>query len=238
MAALSIWALASRLFASPLLPGPTHVARALASALRDGTWPWALATTLGRLAIGYAIAVALGIACGVASARVRWIGETLGRTLTGLGGVPSVCWLPLAILWFGLSESAIQTVVVLGALVPIAIATESAVRHVPLEIEQVARTMGARGLVLLVTITIPAASVGIVAGAKLGFGFAVRALLAAELVFVSGGLGQLLETGRDMGDTALVIGVVVVLLVIGQLVEALFFSRMEHALARRFGGAS
>lgn len=235
---LSIWALASRLFASPLLPGPEHVARALASALRDGTLPWALATTLGRLAIGYVLAVALGVACGVASARVRWVSATLGRALTGLGGVPSVCWLPLAILWFGLSESAIQTVVVLGALVPIAIATESAVRHVPLEIEQVARTMGARGLVLLATITIPAASVGIVAGAKLGFGFAVRALLAAELVFVSGGLGQLLETGRDMGDTALVIGVVVVLLVIGRIFESLFFSRVERALVRRFGGAA
>jgi NitT/TauT family transport system permease protein len=97
--------------------------------------------------------------------------------------------------------------------------------------------MGARGLVLLATITLPAASVGIVAGAKLGFGFAVRALLAAELVFVSGGLGQLLETGRDMGDTALVVGVVVVLLVIGQAIEALFFSRVERAIARRFGGA-
>jgi len=62
--------------------------------------------------------------------------------------------------------------------------------------------------------------------------------MAAELVFVSGGLGQLLETGRDMGDTALVIGVVVVLLVLGQLIESLVFSRVERALVQRFGGAS
>jgi NitT/TauT family transport system permease protein len=152
--------------------------------------------------------------------------------------VPSVCWLPLAILWFGLSEAAILSVVVLGALVPVAIATEAAVRHVPTELEHAARTMGASGVGLLVTVTLPAASVGITAGAKLGFGFAVRALLAAELVFVSGGLGQVLETGRDMGDTALVIGVVTVLLVVGRVVETLLFSPVERELVRRFGGAS
>jgi NitT/TauT family transport system permease protein len=233
--ALSIWTLASSALASPLLPSPPSVARALAWAARDGSLSHAITTTLGRLAIGYALAIVLGIACGVASARSAWVRASLGRTLTGLSGVPSVCWLPLAILWFGLSEAAIQSVVVLGALVPIAIATEAAVRNVPVEIEQAARTMGARGVVLLATVTLPAASVGVLAGAKLGFGFAVRALLAAELVFVSGGLGQLLEAGRDMGDTALVVGVVVVLLVLGRVMEALLFARIERALARRFG---
>ena len=161
--------------------------------------------------------------------------------LTGnLGSVPSVCWLPAGDLSVRLlSEAAIPN----GrrppaALVPVAIATEAAVRHVPPELEQAARTMGARGLALVVTVTLPAAAVGIVAGAKLGFGFAVRALLAAELVFVSGGLGQLLETGRDMGDTALVIGVVVVLLVVGRAMETLLFSQVERAMARRFGGVA
>lgn len=235
---LLIWTLASSVLASPLLPTPPSVARALAASLRDGSLGHALATTLERLAIGYALAIIFGIAAGVASARVAWVRASLGKMLTALSSVPSVCWLPLAILWFGLSEAAIQSVVVLGALVPVAIATEAAVRNVPSEIEQAARTMGARGFVLLATVTLPAASIGIASGAKLGFGFAVRALLAAELVFVSGGLGQLLETGRDMGDTALVVGVVVVLLVVGRVVEALLFSRIERSLARRFGGAA
>jgi NitT/TauT family transport system permease protein len=214
------------------------VFRALSAAVLDGTLPRALATTLARLCAGYSIALVMGVALGAASARLPSVHASVGRMLTGLGSVPSVCWLPLAILWFGLSEAAIQTVVVLGALVPVAIATEAAVRHVPLELEQAARTMGARGLALVVTVTLPAAAVGIVAGAKLGFGFAVRALLAAELVFVSGGLGQLLETGRDMGDTALVIGVVVVLLVVGRAMETLLFSQVERAMARRFGGVA
>jgi NitT/TauT family transport system permease protein len=208
------------------------------SSLRDGSLPWALVTTFARLFVGYVLALAFGVVAGVATARVAWVRASLGRTLTGLSGVPSVCWLPLAILWFGLSEAAILSVVVLGALVPVAIATEAAVRHVPTELEHAARTMGASGVGLLVTVTLPAASVGITAGAKLGFGFAVRALLAAELVFVSGGLGQVLETGRDMGDTALVIGVVTVLLVVGRVVETLLFSPVERELVRRFGGAS
>jgi NitT/TauT family transport system permease protein len=235
---LFLWALTSRALASPLLPGPLQVGRALGAAMRDGSLPWALATTLGRLACGYVMALVLGVAAGAAAGRIAWVRASLGRMLMALGSIPSVCWLPLAILWFGLSEAAIQSVVVLGALVPVAIATEAAVRHVPTEIEQAARTMGARGLVLLVTVTLPAAAVGIAAGAKLGFGSAVRALLAAELVFVSGGLGQLLETGRDMGDTALVIGVVVVLLVVGRAVESLLFTHVERTLARRFGVAA
>jgi NitT/TauT family transport system permease protein len=235
---LSLWAFVSWALASPLLPGPAHVARALVSSVRDGSLPSALATTLTRLAVGYLIALVLGVLAGAAVARVAWVRASLGRTLTGLGSVPSVCWLPLAILWFGLSETAIQSVVVLGALVPVAIATDAAVRHVPPELEQAARTMGARGAMLLATVTLPAAAVGIAAGAKLGFGFAVRALLAAELVFVSGGLGQLLETGRDMGDTSLVIGVVVVLLIVGRVVESLVFSHVERSLERRFGVAA
>lgn len=236
--ALTAWALTSWALASPLLPGPSRVARSLVSAARDGSLLAALGTTLMRLAVGYGIALALGVIAGAASARLPWVRASLGQMLTGLGSVPSVCWLPLAILWFGLSEVAIQSVVVLGAMVPVAIATDAAVRHVPVEIEQAARTMGAKGLPLVATVLLPAAAVGIVAGAKLGFGFAVRALLAAELLFVSGGLGQLLETGRDMGDTALVIGVVVVLLVVGRAAEALVFARVERMLARRFGTAS
>jgi NitT/TauT family transport system permease protein len=94
--------------------------------------------------------------------------------------VPSICWLPLAILWFGLSEAAIQVVVILGAVLPIAVATEGAVRTIPPQIERAARTMGATGARLLFTVTLPAALPGIVSGAKLGWTFALRSLMAAS----------------------------------------------------------
>jgi NitT/TauT family transport system permease protein len=211
------------------------VGRALADGLRDGTLVRAFVTSTARLAFGYTLALLMGIPLGTALARSRLVKQTLGPVVLGLSSVPSICWLPLAILWFGLSEWAIQLVVVLGAALPVAVATESSVRHVPPSIERAARTMGARGARLMLSVTMPAALPGILGGAKVGWTFALRSLMAGELLFVSGGLGQLLETGRDLGDTALVLAVVVVIVALGRASESLLFARADRAVARRWG---
>jgi NitT/TauT family transport system permease protein len=232
---VAIWAVAASLAATPLAPGPLEVARSIVSVVRDGSLPRAVVTTALRLAFGYTLSLILGVPLGVALARSRLVKETLGPLVLGLGSVPSICWLPVAILWFGLSETAIQVVVVLGAVLPIAVATDNAVRHVPPQIEKAARTMGAHGLRLMLTVTLPAALPGILGGAKLGWTFALRSLMAGELLFVSGGLGQLLETGRDLGDTALVLAVVVAIVLLGRLSEIALFARAEREIARRWG---
>jgi NitT/TauT family transport system permease protein len=229
------WAAASELAATPLAPGPAAVVRALVAGVHDGTLPRAIATSVVRLTVGYVIALALGVPLGTALARSRFVKQSIGPIVLGLSSVPSICWLPLAILWFGLSELAIQLVVVLGAALPIAVATENSVRHVAPSIERAARTMGAQGSRLMLTVTLPAALPGILGGAKIGWTFALRSLMAGELLFVSGGLGQLLETGRDLGDTALVLGVVVVIVALGRLSEVLLFSRFDRVIARRWG---
>lgn len=164
--------------------------------------------------------------------------RALGPVVLGLSSVPSICWLPLAIVWFGLSEVAIQVVVVLGAALPVTMATEAAVRQLPPSVERAARTMGARGATLLFRVLLPAAMPGIVTGAKIGWTFALRSLMAGELLFVSGGLGQLLETGRDLADTALVLGVVVVIVVLSRVSERLLFAPLDRAIARRWGTAT
>ncbi len=207
--------------------------RAIVDGVRDGTLVRAVATSLARLVAGYVAALALGIPLG--TARSRFVKQAVGPVVLGLSSVPSICWLPLAILWFGLSELAIQLVVVLGAALPVAVATENSVRHVPPSIERAARTMGARGARLMLTVTLPAALPGILGGAKVGWTFALRSLMAGELLFVSGGLGQLLETGRDLGDTALVVAVVVVIVALGRASEALLFARADRIVARRWG---
>jgi len=229
------WAAASEIARTPLAPGPVAVARSLADGVRDGTLPRALAITVARLIVGYGIALLIGVPLGTSLARSRLAKQAFGPIVLGLSSVPSICWLPLAIVWFGLSELAIQLVVVLGAALPIAVATENSVRHVAPSIERAARTMGADGARLMLTVTLPAALPGILGGAKIGWTFALRSLMAGELLFVSGGLGQLLETGRDLGDTALVLGVVVVIVALGRLSEVLLFSRFDRAIARRWG---
>jgi NitT/TauT family transport system permease protein len=235
--AVALWALVTSR-STPLLPGPAAVARALAASISDATLPLALVKTLARLGVGYSIALLAGIPLGVALARARLVKETIGPIVLGMSAVPSICWLPLAILWFGLSELAIQVVVVCGAVLPIAIATESAVAQVPPSIDRAARTMGASGARLLLTVTLPAALPGILAGAKLGWTFALRSLMAGELLFVSGGLGQMLETGRDLGDTALVVAIVFVIIVVGRASEWALFGRLDRFVAQRWGTAS
>jgi NitT/TauT family transport system permease protein len=232
---LALWAVGAEIARTPLAPGPLAVAEALAGVVRDGTLARAALTTSVRLVVGYSVALVLGVPLGVALARSSLVRQSIGPVVLGLSSVPSICWLPLAILWFGLSEWAIQLVVVLGAALPVAVATESAVRHVPPAIERAARTMGARGPRLMLTVTLPAALPGILAGAKVGWTFALRSLMAGELLFVSGGLGQLLETGRDLGDTALVLAVVVVIVALGRASEVLLFGRVDREIARRWG---
>jgi NitT/TauT family transport system permease protein len=232
---VALWAIAAEVAHTPLAPGPLEVGRALVAGVRDGTLVRALAISVVRLMVGYSLALAMGVPLGCGLARSRILKQTLGPVVLGLGSVPSICWLPLAILWFGLSEWSIQVVVILGAALPIAVATENAVRHVPPSIERAGRTMGAKGARLMLTVTLPAALPGILGGAKVGWTFALRSLMAGELLFVSGGLGQLLETGRDLGDTALVLAVVVVIVLLGRASEVLLFARADRAIARRWG---
>jgi NitT/TauT family transport system permease protein len=235
---VAIWAAASSAAKSALFPGPLEVARALASALSQGTLVRAVLVSAVRLVVGYAIALAVGVPLGLMLARAPAVKRALGPLLLGLSSVPSICWLPLAIVWFGLSEAAIQVVIVLGAALPVTLATESAVRQLPPSIERAALTMGARGSLLLFRVLLAAALPGILTGAKMGWTFALRSLMAGELLFVSGGLGQLLETGRDLADTALVLGVVVVIIVLSRASERVLFGPIERMVARRWGTVS
>lgn len=232
---VATWAAASSLANSPLLPGPVAVAKTIAVALKDGTLGRAVITSVLRLVLGYGVSLFLGVLLGVALARSAKTKAAIGPLILGMSSVPSICWLPLAILWFGLSEWAIQTVIVLGALLPIAVATEGAVKHVPPQLIRAARTMGAKGPRLLFGVVIPAAFPGILSGAKLGWTFALRSLMAGELLFVSGGLGQLLETGRDIGDTALVVAIIVTIVALGRASEWLLFGRLDREVGRRWG---
>jgi NitT/TauT family transport system permease protein len=236
---LSCWACLSRFGPWPpyLLPGPQAVVRALAHRIVDGELGRAVATSLYRLFVGYALSAAAGITLGVLMARVGGLRAALGPLVVGLQALPSICWLPLALLWLGLSEKAILFVVVMGSLLSITIATEGAVRAVPTQYIRAARTMGSRRLRLYTRVILPAALPGIVTGLKLGWTFAWRSLMAGELLFVAGGLGQLLTLGRELGDMALVLSVMVVIVGLGLGFERLLFGALERRIRERWGYA-
>ncbi len=232
---IAAWATASRLGESYLFPGPDDVARSLFDGFKSGLLARAVAKSMARLLVGYSVSLAVGVALGCALARVKIVKETIGLLVLGLQAVPSVCWLPLALLWFGLNEMAIQVVVVLGSLLSIAVATESAVNTVPPLLVRAARTMGAGGARLWWRVILPAALPGVLSGARLGWTFAWRSLLAGELLFVSGGIGQVLEFGRELHDMALVLAVMCVIVALGLASDHLLFGRLERRVRKVWG---
>jgi NitT/TauT family transport system permease protein len=201
----------------------------------DGRLATAIARSLSRLAQGYALSASIGVPLGIAMARNTELRTALRPIVLGLQALPSICWLPLAILWFGLSELAILFVVVMGSLLAVSIATEDAVAGVDPVLLRAAGTLGIRGPRFHVGVLLPAALPGILTGLKLGWSFAWRALMAGELLFVAGGLGQLLQAGREVLDAAQVMAVMAVIVAIGMAVDKVLFRIVELRVRRRWG---
>lgn len=235
VALLGCWAVGARVADNPLVPTPWEVVESLVENARSGVLVHAVTRSMARLAVGFGVSLVLGISLGLALARSRIVKATLGTLVLGLQAVPSICWLPIALLCFGLSEMAIQVVVVLGALLSIAIGTEGAIRTVPPVYLRAARTMGASGARLWLRVILPAALPGILSSARLGWTFAWRSLMAGELLFLSGGLGQVLETGRELNDMAQVVAVMLVIVALGLLSENILFERLERRVRARRG---
>lgn len=218
-----------------LVPSPLSVGAALAEGLRDGTYGRAILASLGRVAVGYGLSLGVGIPLGLALGRSKVLQDTVGSVMLGLQALPSICWLPLALLWFGLSPSAITFVVVMGALLSVTLSTADGVRNTPPLYLRAARTMGSRGLDMYVRVVVPAALPSIVSGMKLGWSFAWRSLMAGELIYFSVGLGQLLTMGRELNDMAQVISVMLVIICIGLAIDRAVFAPVESRLRERWG---
>jgi len=234
---LLAWEAASRLglWRAWVFPSPAAIGRSFWAGVVDGTIPRGVFTSMRRLVVGYLLSLCGGVGLGLLLARSRPLRESVGTVVTGLQALPSICWLPLALLWFGLSETAILFVVVAGSLLAITVATEAGVSNVPPLYVRAARTMGARGATLYLRVILPAALPAILSGMRLGWTFAWRSLMAGELLFVSGGLGQLLATGRELGDMARVMAVMVAIVTLGLVTEVLIFQRLDARVREVWG---
>ncbi len=234
---LLLWELASRAGPWPhyLFPGPVQVGESLLGLVADGRLGAAVLRSLSRLAQGYLVSAVMGVALGMSIARVGWLRSTMKPLVLGLQALPSICWLPLALLWFGLSEKAIVFVVVMGSLLSISISTEDGVAGIDPLLLRAAGVFGVRGLRFYAGVLVPGALPGIVTGLKLGWSFAWRALMAGELLFVAGGLGQLLQQGRELLDVAQVMAVMLAIVAVGSLVDQVFFRLFEARVRRRWG---
>lgn len=221
-----------------LLPGPVEVGGYLLHALQDGTLAEASWVTMKRLLIGYLIGCVLGLPLGMLTARSKTMNDTLGVLALGLQTLPSVCWVPLALLWFGQSESAMLFVVIMGTLWSVLIAVDNGVRNLPPLYTRAARTMGSTGFHTLQHVILPASMPYVISGMKQGWAFAWRSLMAAEIyvtLLTGYGLGHLLHFGRELNAMDQVIGIMLVIVLIGLLADKVLFSPWERFLHRRWG---
>ena len=218
-----------------LFPGPMDVSHSLYAGFSDHSFWIGIAVSVKRVAIGYAIACVLGTIFGFLVAASHFLADTVGRVIVSVQSIPSVCWLPVAILWFGLSEKAILFVVVMGSFLAITVSVESGLRNIPAILPRAGRNLGASEWQLLWYVLLPASLPHLLSGLKQGWAFAWRSLISGEMIFVTLGLGQLLMLGRDLNDISQVFAVMVLIVAMGWLVDGIFFRSLEHALQRRWG---
>ena len=216
-------------------PSPIDVFKTILNLIGDNTLGIAILASLKRVIIGYTISIIIGLMLGITIVKFKYIDENLTPLILGLQTLPSICWLPFAILWYGLSESSIIFVIVIGSIFSIAIAVESSIKNINPIYIKAAKTLGAKGRKIYIDVILPASLPGIVSGMKQGWSFAWRALMAGEMLSATTGLGQILMMGRDLSDISQVMAIMLVIVALGLIVEKLIFGKVEKNIRNRWG---
>lgn len=218
-----------------VFPSPYDVAQDLAYGAADGSLFYGIATSMWRLFIGLTLAIVGGIVLGIFMARVEAVNQTVGSLVLGLQSIPSIAWVPIAILWFGLTNGGIIFVTAIGAVFAVTINTYTGVKNINPYYIEAARNMGAKGSQLIISVLIPAAFPYMISGFKQGWAFAWRGVIGAEILFSYLGLGFLLNVGRSLNDVSQVIAVMIVIMLIGLVIDSLLFKRVESKVMFRWG---
>ncbi|WP_243228268.1 ABC transporter permease [Microbacterium sp. CIAB417] len=222
-----------------LSPGPLQVAAALGDAWESGRLQEAVATSLERGVLGFLIAIAVGTPLGMLLAEWKPLRRAAGPLISGLQVLPSVAWVPAAIIWFGLSDATVYFVILMGAIPSIVNGLLSGIDQVPPQQRRAGIVLGASRWQLATSVVLPAALPGYVAGLKQGWAFSWRSLMAAEIIAFGGsmgfGLGSMLQQSRELADLAGVLGTILLILAIGILIELVIFGPLERRLLRSRG---
>lgn len=214
-----------------VFPSPLGVVKAFVKLLQNGTLLVGVGQTLRRIGVGYGISVLIGLFSGLLLARFKTLSELLRPIVLGIQTLPSICWVPFAVLWYGLAEGATIFIVVVGSAFSICIAVETGIRGInPLYI-RAAKTMGAKGAALYAKVILPAGVPALVGALKQGWSFAWRALMTGEMMVSSKGIGLMLSQAREMGGINEVAAVMLVIVFISVVVDKLIFGLIEKRAA-------
>jgi NitT/TauT family transport system permease protein len=190
-----------------------------------------------RAILGFVLSVLLGAALGAAMWQWKWIDEFFGPLFLGFQTLPSVCWVPLAVIAFHLSEKGLMFVLVMGSMFSVAISFRDGLRMIPPLYQRAGRMLGADGMRLYRYVMLPAALPALAGSLRQGFSFAWRSLMGAEMVLHAdrAGLGMLLDNARNSENIAQVVALMAVMVILGMTADRLAFARLENAVRARFG---
>ena len=220
-----------------VLPSPaTTMANLWTQARQPLLWQ-AIETTMGRAVYGFGLAVVIGLAAGIAISRNRIVRAAFGPIITGMQTMPAIAWFPFAIIFFGLTTSAILFVIVIGTAPAIAIAVIAGSDNIPPLLRRAAKMMGLKGFALYRHLILPASLPVFVTGLKQGWAFAWRSLMSGELVVIvanTASIGVLLENAQNLSDMPAAIAIMIVILALGIVIDGLF-SLLDNEVRRRRG---
>ena len=211
------------------------IAQVWARNFQDPGFVQALAGSARRMAIGYGLVVLLGVSVGIVLGRLKYVDQLLGSLAVAVHAIPGAAWVPLSILWFGMTEQAVIFTILLGAAGIVIVETDTGIREVPPLIGRAARTLGARGLNYFWFIVVPAAIPKIVGGLRLAWAFGWRALMAGELLTSVNGLGQRLNQVAKAQQLDQLLALMLLIAAIGIVVDGMIFKRLEYEVRVRWG---
>lgn len=222
-----------------LVPGPLDVLGSLGGLWSEGTVQEAVWTSLQRGLLGFAVSALVATPLGLLLGQVKPLRRAFGPLISGLQVLPSVAWVPAAIIWFGLTDATVYFVVLMGAIPSIINGLIAGIDQIPPQYRSVGKVLGASRTELALQIVLPAALPGYVAGLKQGWAFSWRSLMAAEIIAVGGtlgyGLGSLLDQGRTLSDMGVVMSAILIILAVGIAIELAVFGPLERRILARRG---
>jgi NitT/TauT family transport system permease protein len=218
-----------------LFPSPLQVGRRLYELANEGRlWP-SVRATFHRMGIGFGISAALGLIVGLIMGMSRMVNSCLKSLFLGLQTLPTAAWVPVSLLLFGLSEKGIYFVIIMSSMPAVAIAVSDGILHIPIIYLRVARTLGTPAYAMPVRVILPASLPSIVTGLKLGWTLAWHGGVSAELIKSSVGLGFLLNMGRELTDAPQVIGIMVLTILFGLLLDRFVFGLIQQRIRKKWG---
>lgn len=237
---LVLWELAARVQQNDLmLPGVLQTLQAFSEDMRNGELPEKIINSLSTLLKGYLAGSALALIASALAVTTQFGRDLLSTITAMLNPLPAIALLPLALLWFGLGNASLIFVLIHSVMWPVALNTWSGFSSVPDTLRMAGRNYGLSGPRYVIMILIPASLPAILSGLKIGWAFAWRTLIAAELVFGAssgeGGLGWYIFQNRNELFTDRVFAGLLTVIVIGLMAEGVIFSSLEKVTVKRWG---